>query len=99
MKFGAEAFFHRQKKNLIRGCTGRKRPEQEWISETNCPADADRQVGLLFQIIPAFISWATGDVEEFLKGFAASLDSLSGEERNELYLFFIFVFSVVLLDS
>lgn len=70
MKFGAEAFFHRpkKKKNQIRGCTGRKRPEQEWISETNCPAEADRRVGLLFQMIPCFITWATETLRSFWKG-------------------------------
>lgn len=85
-----------KKKNQIRGCTGRKRPEQEWISETNCPADANRRVGLLFQMIPCFISWATETLRSFWKGLQHLwIVCLVRKERT----IFLFVFSVVLFDS
>lgn len=38
LKFGGDAF-STETKSQIRGCTGRKRPQQEWVSETNCPTD------------------------------------------------------------
>lgn len=92
MKFGGEAFFPQtKKKTQIRGCTGRKRPEQEWISETTRPVDADRQVGLVSQIVPCFMSGRRRRLR-ILGGLEHLwVVCLVGKVRT-----FVFVFSVVL---
>lgn len=86
-------FFHRKKRQL-RGCRVRKRAEQEWVSETDCPAHADTQVGLFVSDDSMLFVSATR-LRVFERILQHLLDSLFGKKRTSQFLFL--VFSVVLL--